>query len=246
MELVADLHTHTTASGHAYSSLHEMIEASRKIGLRALATTDHGIAMPGTAHRWHFERMIYLPNIIDDFLLLKGIEANAIDLDGSLDMDDEVLWDLDWVIVSLHRHCIAPMNYEETTNMWLKIAENPVVDMIGHSEEQRFFYDYDKVTKAFTKGNKVVEFNASSPLSRPGNEENMRNLAIACKKNNTKIAVNSDAHSMYELGNTSEVVAMLEKLNYPEELIINSSMERLTAELVLHGRPFAQQIKGFR
>ncbi|MFV0412134.1 MAG: phosphatase [Oscillospiraceae bacterium] len=245
MNLIADLHTHTIASTHAFSSLNEMTAEALKLGLKAMAVTDHAPGVPDSPHVWYFNNLVRLPDIIqNDFLLLKGAEANVMSPQGNIDLEPAILEKLDWVIASVHSSCIASLRYEQATAMWLAVAQNPLVDMIGHSEQRQYLYDYDLVTKAFAAGNKVVELNANSAVVRPGNEENMRQLALCCKKNNTKVAVNSDAHSTYGLGNGAGVLAMLKEIDFPEELVINSSMERLLGELALHNKPIVQRIKG--
>lgn len=237
MQLIADLHTHTLVSSHAYSTMHEMVERAQQIGLRALAITDHGIAMPDSPHPWYFNTLVRQPALIwDDFLLLKGVEANVIRPDGALDMEEGFLRGLDWVIASLHKNCIPYMGREEVTNLWLRIAENPYVDMIGHAEQRQYDFEYDRVAKAFTANNKVVELNANSPVSRPGNEEYAKRLMLACKQNGTKIAVCSDAHSLFEVGSWSWALDLLDEIGFPEERVINSSLQRLADELEVHGR----------
>ena len=54
--IIADLHTHTLASTHAYSSLTEMVRAASERGLYAIAITDHGKAMPGSPRDWYFRQ----------------------------------------------------------------------------------------------------------------------------------------------------------------------------------------------
>ena len=56
MKLVADLHLHTIASGHAYSTIEEYVARAKKIGLKAIAITDHGPAMPGGPHQYHLKK----------------------------------------------------------------------------------------------------------------------------------------------------------------------------------------------
>lgn len=246
MKLIADLHTHTVASSHAYSTILEMVQQAQKLGLAALAVTEHGPAMPDGPHPWYFANLVRMPDIVpDNFLLLKGIEVNVLDKDGTLDLLDDALEPLDWVIASIHRYFVPELSEEEATTLWLRIAENPLVDMIGHSEQRQHAYDYDKVTKAFTQNNKVVEINSNSTGVRPGNEENLRELILACKKNHTKLSVNSDAHSVYDLGNQGSMLNLLQELEYPEELVVNASMPRLLEELQLHNKPIAGRIKNF-
>lgn len=244
MNLVADLHTHTLVSSHAYSTLQEMTTRARELGLAALAITDHGVAMPDSPHPWYFNTLVRQPSLLgEDFLLMKGVEANAIRGDGRLDMEEEVLRELDWVIVSLHKNCIPYMGFEETTDLWLRVAQNPLVDMIGHAEQRQYPFDYDRVARAFAESGKVVELNVNSPVSRPGNEANTRELMLACKRNGTQIAVCSDAHSLFEVGRWGWTLDLLEELDFPEERVVNSSMGRLAAVLEQHGRPVAALAK---
>ena len=245
INIVADLHVHTLASSHALSSLGEMLGMARKLGYRAMAVTDHGPALPDAPHPWYFHNLLFLPGIIEgDFLLLKGVEANVTDEDGTLDLPAERLEELDWVICSMHRSCLAPLGYEAATALWLKIADNPLVNMIGHAEQEAFFFDYDKVTRAFAEKNKVVEMNAASRMARPGNEGKLRLLAESCKKNACKIAVNSDAHSVYWMDVLGPTLEMLDDIGFPEEFVVNSSMERLHSELRLHHRAASAHAEG--
>lgn len=242
IHLVADLHTHTLVSSHAFSTLNEMISRAQELGLCALAVTDHGLDMPDAPHPWYFSNLLNQPNFPKDrFLLLKGVEANAVGKRGVLDMEDELLKKLDWVIVSLHRKCVPYLSKAEATDLWLRVAENPSVDMIGHAEQRQYYFDYDRVTKAFTAAGKVVELNANSPVSRPGNEEYARELMLACKENGTQIAVNSDAHSLFDLANWNWALDLLAEIEFPSEQVVNSSMHRLAALLKEHGRPIAMQ-----
>src|SRR5512146_3220126 len=54
LKIVADMHTHTIASGHAYSTVNELAHAAAAKGLAAMAITDHGPALPGGPHLYHF------------------------------------------------------------------------------------------------------------------------------------------------------------------------------------------------
>lgn len=243
MKLIADLHTHTIASTHALSTLQEMIHQAQALGLSALAVTDHAPAMPDAPHSWYFTTMKRLPNILPNgFVLLRGAEVNALDKEAALDLEADLLEKLDWVIVSLHQSCIAPLSKADATELWLRVAENPVVDMLGHPEQRQYAFDCDCVTKALAVQNKVVEVNANSANVRRGNEEQLRQLVLACKKNNTKVSVNSDAHSIFELGNTGQVTALLQELDFPPELVVNSSRDRLLAHLRERGKAVAAKI----
>ena len=237
MNIIADLHMHTMVSNHAFNTVTEMARRACELGMFAAALTDHGPSMPDAPHPWYFYNLTTLPSRIEGIWLLKGVEANVRGTDGSLDIEPQKFerMQLDWVIASIHSDTLCPsLSEDEATQLWLNVAQSPYVDCIGHSESRRHRYDYDAVTKAFARCRKVVEINANSAVVRPGNEENMRELALACKRNGTKIAVNSDAHSIYHLG----------QFHFPEELVVNASRENLITVLKEHQKPVADLLEG--
>ena len=137
-------------------------------------------------------------------------------------------------MASIHSPCIPGLLTEkEATRLWLAVAENPYVDCIGHSEQQNYRYDYDLVTKAFAKNHKVVELN--------GNSVNVRRDGIP----NMKLLLDTDAHSTTQLqGNMPPLLAMLEEMQFPQELVVNATRQNLVNELKLHGRICAEYIGG--
>ena len=88
MKIVADLHIHTVSSGHAYSTVMENVRAAADKGLEMIAITDHGPAMPGGPHEYHFGNMQVLPDELFGVRILKGVEANVIDRAGNLDLSE--------------------------------------------------------------------------------------------------------------------------------------------------------------
>ena len=71
----------------------------------------------------------------------------------------------------------------------------------------------------------------------------MEELAKVCKKYGCKIAVNSDEHSIYTIGQTGNVPEMLRRIDFPQELIVNASYENLINELKLHDKKFLNLIE---
>lgn len=234
MNLIADLHTHTLVSNHALNSITEMARRAKELGLFALAITDHAPEMPDAPHPWYFYTLSTLPDKIEDIWLLKGVEANVRDIEGHLDaIVDEIAFD--WVIASIHSDVLqTKLTTSQATELWINVANNEKVDMIGHSELQRYKYDYETVAKVFAQTGKVIEMNVNSAKVRPGNEENLKQLAIACKKAGAKIAVNSDAHSIYHMGCEAKVLQMLKEIDFPQELVMNASKQQLIATLQEH------------
>ena len=242
--IIADLHTHTLASSHAFNTVTEMARAAREMGYRALAITDHAPAMPDSPHI--FYNLLKLPDVMEGIPVLKGAEANVLDTEGTLDLPVELRASMDWVIASIHGDCLpGALSVEQATHLWLKIAADPTVDMIGHSEQAEHVYDYERVARAFAEHHKVVELNGNSWAVRPQGAANMKALALACKKAGCPIAVNSDAHSIYHLqAGVGHLLSLLEEIDFPEELVINSSWQRLLRELELHNKPVVNRIGG--
>ena len=85
MKLLFDLHTHTEASGHAFSTLKENIEEAAAKGLKAMGTSDHYSAMPGSAQPIYFTNFKAIKEKILGVRIFTGMEANIIDLEGKLD-----------------------------------------------------------------------------------------------------------------------------------------------------------------
>ncbi len=243
MKLIADLHTHTLFSAHAYNTATEMINQAKKLGLKAIAITDHGPLMPDSGHEWHFMNKGQIPKIIDGTIVMYGAEADVVNIDGDLDIGDYYLKNLDWVIASIHKEIIPNLTVEDATKLWINIAKNPYVDMIGHCEQIQHAFDFEKVIPIFAENNKVVEMNVNSAVVRPTGQKNMIEIAKLCKKYNCKIAVNSDAHSIYKLGQTGNIPKMLEEIDFPHRLIVNESYENLIEELKIHNKNILRQIE---
>lgn len=132
MHLQGDMHTHTIASTHAYSTITENCQWAAKYGMKGIAMTDHAMKMPDSPHIWHFVNLGILPRKINGITVLRGIEANVVSDDGELDTSEKLLSGLEWVVASMHSACYTPSTPENHTKSWLKVAQNPQVDVIGH------------------------------------------------------------------------------------------------------------------
>ena len=227
MKIEGDTHTHTVACQHAYSTIDENVRYANEIGHRFIAITEHGPKMPCGPHEWFLTNLCRtVPRIMRDIVVIRGCESDVL-ADGSIDVKKNILEELDWVIASMHQSTLAPnLSYDEYTNLWLKIAENPYVDCIGHMGQPTYKCDYETVIKAFAKNNKVVEINNSSFLSRKGSEENCLEVARLCKKYGVQVVASSDAHIYLNVGRVDKSLAILEEAGFAEDEILNSSYEK--------------------
>ena len=228
MKIIADLHTHTIASTHAYSTVLEMITAAKEIQLYAIAITDHGRAMPGAPGPYYFESLPIIPKEMMGVRVLKGMEANIIDYNGTLDCSDALLSSLEWIVASMHTIALFEKpTVEKCTQAYLAMCDNQNVNVLGHSGSEYFKYDYETVIKRCAQTSTLVEINNASFGFRKGSEENCRQIALLCKKYGARIVVDSDAHFVTKVGNVPLALKMLSEIDFPRELIVNSSVENL-------------------
>ncbi len=224
MKILTDLHTHTLASAHAYSTLAENVAAAKALGLEAVAMTDHGTEIPDAPHIWHFMNLKILPEYIDGVRILHGVEANITDIHGRLDMPQDLMEGMDIVIASIHRPCYADIDEEDHTEAYMAAVENPAVDIIGHSGSPAFAYDYEAVIRRAGELGKLIEINAGSFQVRKQSIPNCRIIAETCKRLGVGIAVNSDAHYAGMIGRFEAAEELLREIDFPEELIKNRNL----------------------
>ncbi|MCD7737362.1 MAG: phosphatase [Lachnospiraceae bacterium] len=228
MDYLLDSHTHTIASGHAYNTIYEMAQEAANRGLSLLGITEHTMKMPGTCHELYFMNLKVLPRTLFGIEVMFGAEVNIMDYDGGLDMRQSLLESMDVVVASLHSPCIRPGSREENTRALLRAMENPYVNIIGHPDDGRYPVDYDTLAAAAKERGVLLELNNSSlnPRgSRVNAWENDRELLKFCKQYGTPIILDSDAHCAADVGNHAYSDQLLAELDFPEELVVNRSVE---------------------
>ncbi len=243
--IIADLHTHTISSTHAHSTITEMVCAAAQKGLSAIAITDHAKTMPGSPRTWYFTSLRELPLYYRGVMLIAGAEGNILNFDGEIDLDEDELSKLDWIVASIHNLGLEGLkdpDVEKCTHLWLQVAKNPKVNIIAHSGDPDFAYDYDKVIPEFGANHKLVEINNHTFEVRKKNVENCKKIALACKKYGVPIVVDSDAHFETQVGEFPYALKMLEEIDFPEELILNASEKRLRDYLEAHTNIFENRL----
>lgn len=234
MKFVLDTHCHSIASGHAYSSIQEMAKQAKEIGFKLIGITEHGPKMPGSVDEIYFRNFRVIPREINGVEVLMGAEVNIMNHEGKLDIRPKVLEELDIVIASLHTPCIASGTVEENTNTFIKLMKLPYIHIIGHSGNPAYPIDIEKFVKAAKEYNTLIEVNNSSlkPDSfRVGSREICYNILKTCRDEGVNIVMGSDAHISYDIGNFSYARELVEELNFPAEMVMNTSADRLKAFL---------------
>ncbi|MCH5188153.1 MAG: phosphatase [Oscillospiraceae bacterium] len=235
MIIAVDTHTHTNISHHAYSTLEENIAAAKRKGMEGIAITNHGPALGDGAHLWHFSSLKNFKNYVYGLRLLRGAEANIMNEEGEIDLDDYSLAPLEIVIASMHTPCFAPKQPPETvTRAWLNTLEHsPKVNIVGHMGDGRYKCDYAAVLKKVKETGRIVEINHHSFDVRKGSDENCREIALICKELKIPVVLSTDAHFSDDVGEVENSWQLLKSIDFPEELILNTSLRKLAEFLNL-------------
>ena len=229
MKDLMDVHTHTSASGHAYSSLTENISAAKASGLELIGISDHAPLMPGSCHDFYFLNLEVIPRDAYGIKLIMGAELNILDYSGSTDLPAQILKKLDYAIASLHNPCIDAGSVEENTAAIIGAMKNPHVVIIGHPDNPKYPVDFDKIARAAKENHVLLEVNNNSYKStgyRIGSRENAKLMLQACQKYGAEIIMGSDAHIDFDVGNHKFSQEVILENNFPAELVINSNVEK--------------------
>lgn len=232
MKFVLDTHTHTIASGHAHSTIQETAAAAAEKGLELIAITEHGSAMAGAPVPMYFTSMFVLPGTISGVKILRGTEANIVDYEGGLDLSERVLKSLDFVMAGFHDVVLPPGgDVAANTRAMVAAIRNPLVDAISHPGNPAFQIDVDEVVRAAKDCGKLLEINNNSAKVRKGSFENCVRIAAACAAAAIPVVCGSDTHYSGGVGEFESAVEILESAVFPEELVLNTSVEKLMKHL---------------
>jgi putative hydrolase len=228
MNIKLDVHTHTIASGHAFSTIQEMVASAKAKDLKILGLTDHGPTIRGACHPVYFKNFHVIPREIDGVKILMGAEINILNINGDLDLKDSTIDVLDIRIAGIHQSCYAPGSKKENTKGLIKVMENPKIDIISHPADGSAEIDLEEIVIAAKNNRILLEINNSSLNPNRGKLlawENNKNLIKLCKKHQLKVILGSDAHIAYDIANYKHIFKLFEEENLPDELIINDKPE---------------------
>lgn len=231
MQIKVDTHTHTLASGHAYNTIREMALTALEKDLEGLAITEHAPEMQGSCCLYYFQNLNVIPRKSYGIPLLLGTELNIMDEHGNIDLPISTLKSLDITVASIHPPCYGKsLGKDLNTAAYVNAMQNDCIDIIGHPDDGRFPADYNQLAKIAKETGTLLEINNSS--LRPGGyrintQENALEILKYCKKYGTMITLGSDAHIDADIANTEYSSKILEAADFPEELVANTSLEKL-------------------
>ena len=203
-DIRGDLQMHSTWSD-GKNTLREMVEACRDRGYEYLAITDHSRAVTVAGGlqpeevREQWKEIETLRSQVEGIHLFRSLEIDILK-DGSLDMPDDILRELDLVLISVHS--FMTMGKTEMTDRVLKALEHPEVDILAHptgrilNRREPFEMDVDEVLRAAARLEVAVELNA-----HPSRLDLHDGFLRRARELGAKVAVNTDSHSVQELTN---------------------------------------------
>ncbi|MGA9814523.1 MAG: DNA polymerase/3'-5' exonuclease PolX [Terriglobales bacterium] len=235
-DLQGDVHMHTVETD-GRNTIEEMAAAAREHGYKYMAITDHSKnlafanGLDDKRALEHIKRIRAVSDALGDIRIFAGIEVDIL-ADGTLDLSDSVLEQMDIVIASVHSH--FNQTPAEMTDRLLKAVENPNTSLIGHPtgrmllRRDAYAIDIDAVLKAAARQKVAMELN-----SYPDRLDlNDRHLRLA-KEHGVKIVINTDSH------HTSH----LDKIRYG---ILQARRAWLTKEDVLNTLPLPKFAKAMK
>jgi DNA polymerase (family 10) len=190
-ELRGDLHTHTHWSSDGKNTLEEMVAAAVERGYDYYAITDHSHYLRDGRLAAQLEEIEQVRGQFPKLRILAGVEAN-IRTNGEVDVPEEELARLDWVVASVHN---APEN--RPTERVLEAMDNPYVDCIGHLTGRRIRTRGPRDVNVERVVEKALEVGCFLEINGQPDRLDLRDVhARAAKEAGLKLVVNSDAHQI--------------------------------------------------
>lgn len=232
--LEIDLHVHSLFSKCGIHTALELIERAKALGMKGLAITDHGPAQGGRLNSPFYERF---ESPYPDLKLLKGVECNILDIEGTLDLPKKYVPHIDIALAGIHS-CMGGglwdtlLNKDQLTSAVCSAIESyPELDIITHLNDIRYPVDFNDVARCAERKGVALELNNSRLKGRRVRSTVKETLGLirACKEAGCLVAICSDAHAVNELGGDETITPLLAQENFPKELIMTRSAESVMA-----------------
>ena len=231
---IADVHTHSLLSGHAFGTVRELAVEAAARNLQILGVTEHGPGIPGTCNPILFRNFVDAPRNLYGVEMLYGSETNVLN-SGKVDLDERHLNCLDYAIAGIHGLCYEDVGAVRNTDNVISCMKNPKVKFISHPDADNYPLVYEALVQGAKEFGCALEMNNSSlrkPRLRPGCVENYRKMLPLCVEYGVPVIVNTDAHDPSQVGDFTLARAMLEEIGFDENLILNNDAEKLKAFLL--------------
>jgi len=230
-DILLDLHTHSISSGHGSTdTITDMAKTAANRHLQILGISEHGPATAGSAKPSYFRSLKLAARKRFGVHILYGAEINIINTAGDLDLEDSILSELDYALISIHPPTLTPYEHKDLTNTYIRAMEHPNVKFLGHIDDARFPVDFQRLLLIAKEKGIYPEINNGSLMPnayRKDGHKNCRKILEICKKIDLPVLLSSDSHGKSNIGNMEYIYPLLEECNFPSNLIINYQPELL-------------------
>ncbi len=216
-DLRGEMHCHSTWSSDGKGTLEEMASAAKARGYSFLCITDHSHYLRDGRLEAQWAEIEEVNTRLGRFRVHRGIEAN-IRADGSLDVEDEILAQIDWVVASLHT------SFDRSpTERIVGVMENPHVDCIGHLTGRRLLkrdgaaVDVERVVEKAVETRTALEIN-----SQPDRLDMRDTHARLAGEAGVLVPITTDAHSVGALGYAELGVAQARRAWLTRKQVLNT------------------------
>ena len=236
-DLEGDVHMHTIETD-GRNTIEEMAEAARERGYHYMAITDHSKnlafanGLDDKRAIEHIQRIRGAEQQIGGIRIFAGVEVDIL-ADGSLDLSDSVLQQMDLVIASVHSH--FNQSPEEMTDRLLKAIENPNTSLIGHPtgrvllRRDAYPFDLDRVLKAAAERKVAMELNAY-----PDRLDLCDRHLRSAKQYGVKMVINTDSHHTSHLDNIRYGILQARRAWLTKDDVLNTLPTQRFAKAMKH------------
>ena len=224
-DIRGDLHMHSTATD-GRCSIREMAEAAKQRGLEYIAMTDHSKAL-AMANGMNEKRVLAqikdISKLNEELDGVRVFSSSEVDIrqEGSLDLDNEVLAQLDLVVASVHS--FMTQSSKQMTDRLLRAFENPYLNILAHPtgrlvlRREAFEFDFEEIFREAERRNIALEIN-SFPDRLDLNENHLR----LCKQIGAKIVISTDSHHTKHLEHMKYGVLMARRGGLEKSDVLNT------------------------
>ena len=150
---------------------------------------------------------------------------------GDVDLDDDTLSTLDYAIISIHPPIFKPYHDKDLSSAYIRAMDHPKVRFLGHIDDARFPVDFEYLLEIAKEKHVYPEINNGSLMPdayRINGQENCRRILSICKKLDLPVLLSSDSHGKKNIGNMQYIFPLLEELDFPAHLVLNSDLSALS------------------
>ncbi len=228
-----DLHVHSIRSLCGTMTLGEIVTAARRVGVRSLCITDHGLAMD-VGEIWFHVLCKRVPREIDGVRIYKGIELNVLNDRGGVDMPMALVRHMDYIAVGLHPWTGLLADAGPTANtdaLLTALHRHPFIDAVVHPTQRSHPLEFDRLLPYMAHHGIAFEVNETNLATGKSDLETTAQVLAQAVALGVPVVTNSDAHVAHELATDTHIQRAFDLVGLDAGLAVNADDVRLQEHL---------------